>query len=286
MEMRTYGKPDAPAVLLLGDDAFPDALADIPEGLEKNYCLLVPAFDAAETADLRREALESHLLELFAGRIRGAYGLRGGATLLLSLLSHGRVRIGVSVLEGAFSLPEEPLGSGAGQIHCWVNAKDKAAAAAKKALAKQVSTLSTLTMKKLRPEQCFADVRPDLMIKRLNAAFGPGVTVTVSTVFPQSAERVWADVSAHPAGSAVTRITQTEPLQRCDGERVLVFNGKSGVLKRWSRLTRLESLGGDGAILTDQVELDAGKLNALAKPLAALYLKALHARRRRALKKG
>ena len=287
MDIRTMGKPGAPAVLLLGnaDDSFA-LLSETFTGLEKEYFLLFPVFDTSEDREARARALETALLEGYAGRIWGAYGLREGAALLLDVFVRGRIFCRTAVLEGAFALSGPVYGNAVGRMICWINAKDKAAKASWEALRGRVRGVSSLTMKKLKKDRTFGEIRPDLAVKRLKKEFGTAVIVTSTDVLPQRSETVWRELNTHVPRAELKALKEKEPTLCLSDDYVMIQNGRSPRLSHWSHMTRLESLGEDGTICTDQVELDAGKLNALAKPLAALYLKALHARRRRALKKG
>ena len=69
-------------------------------------------------------------------------------------------------------------------------------------------------------------------------------------------------------------------------EHVQILEGRSNRLTLWSHLIRLERADDELTFVTDQVELDAGRLNSLAVPLAGLYLKEQQLRRRLAMTVG
>ena len=275
MDLSVIGKAGAPEVLLLGG-------AEALRPLEKRYCLLLPVFDE-ESRDEKLEALERELLLHHGGRIRGIYALGGDAGLALRLLARGRVRVGTVVLEGDFELPEDlpPLDSA---VTVWYRKKDKAAKKRGDALRELASPLSTLAMKKLPKGMSLSDIRPDLAVLRLEKTYGGGVSVTRAAMVPGSAEEVWRDLCLSPSADRVF-LSQMEPI-RCEDEALSqLVEGSSKHLKRWSHLIRLESADEGLTYVTDQVELDAGKLNALALPLTELYLKVLQLRRSAAMKK-
>lgn len=281
MELHTRGKSGNPAVLLLpGAGTEPETVFSALSGLEKSYCLLLPVFAPGEEGANRADALEKRLLRDCAGRIWGAYGLRGGADTLLSLFSRGTVRVRTLILEGAFTPP--PAVPAAERIVCWMGSKDKAAKKAWKALEAQVSPLSTLTMKKLKKEQDLMSLRPDIMVKQLKKTLGKAVIVTRDRVISQSADTVWRQLS-RSAETQDAAVLQSANAPHIDDERrTVILEGTSPRLKHWSHLTRVEALGLNRAVCTDQVELDAGALNFAAKPLAGLYLSRVQRRRARA----
>jgi len=286
MELHITGKADAPAILLIPDrDMDASALAAALGALEKDYQLLIPSFAADEPDGEISAALESALGQQFAGRIWGAYGLRRGAGLLLALLARGSVRVRTAVLEGAFALPESPLPRESRYI-CWKNARDRAAKKSWQALKKQLPGVYSLTMKKMKKGEDLLSLRPDVMAKRLQSAFGAAAVVSRSAVLPQRTDKVWRQLCLHPDKEELARLTEKEPLRRDADNRTQLLEGSGGGLKLWSHWVRLESLGQDGTICTDQVELDAGRFNALAKPAARLYLGYIQRRRARALRKG
>lgn len=287
MELHTFGAPESPAVLLIPAAGMgADDLRTVTSALEKSFRLLLSVREPGETEETFLSALEEALIQDCAGYVRGGYGLREGAGLLLSLVQRGRIHVDNTFLEGAFSLPAGPLPERRGRIWCWTAKRDKAAKKARKALEKTAGKVSTLTMKKLRAGQAMADLRPDLMAKQLRKALGDGVTVRVTAVLPQRAEQVWRQVGRLPAGKAELSLGALEPLRRDGAQRVQELRGAGERVAAWNHVTRLEDLGPDGTICTDQMEISAGKLNGLAKPLAKLYLRGLQRRRARALKKG
>ena len=185
----------------------------------------------------------------------------------------------------ASASPEPLPEKGVSRIFLWVGGKDKAAAKAAKALKESLSPVSILTMKKLPKDRPLVDLRPDIAEKRLLDAFGQGVTVTRTTVLDEEADSVWRQLRMYPAGDAAL-LKKLDGIHSADAGRVQLLEGSSGQLRLWSHMVRLESLGEDGTICTDQVEFDAGKLNCIYKPLAGAFLKREQRRRARALKKG
>ena len=279
MNLHTRGKPGNPVVLLLPEgEADHEAVFAALGGLEKSYYLMLPAFAAGEDTAARLDALEKLLVRDHAGRVWGAYGLRSGAGLLLSLLSRGTVRVRTLILEGAYAPAAAP--PAAEKIICWKGSRDKAAKKAWKALEEQVSPLSSLTMKKLKTEEDLLSLRPDMMVKQLKKALGKTVIVTRSAVYTQPVDRVWRQLAGDRDAGV---LTETEAPRQDDTNRTLILEGRSPRLKRWSHLTHVEPLGINGTVCTDQVELDAGPLNFAAKPLAGLYLGQLQRRRNKAL---
>ena len=95
---------------------------------------------------------------------------------------------------------------------------------------------------------------------------------------------VWRELCRRPAGRAVSRLTEMAPLRQDDETRTQLLEGRSGKLALWRHAVTLAPLGDDRTECTDQVELDAGKLNAAAKPLAELYLKLLQVQRANGMK--
>ena len=273
MDLKLIGKPGAPEVLLLSG-------AEALQPLAKKYCLLLPVFGEENTPQERLAALERALIREHGGRVRGLYALGEDAALALRLLHHGNVRVRVTVLEGAFALPEELSAPLPGPVHYWFRKKDKAAQRTRDALKNLAAPLSTVAMKKLPKGMALMDRRPDMALKRLEKAFGGGVTVTCSAMLPGSAESAWREICLSPAGGETLLLTHIEPIRCEDADHVQILEGSSKHLPLWSHLIRLESADRDLTFRTDQIELDAGRLNALAKPLAALYLKEQQLRRR------
>ena len=278
MKLEMIGKANAPEVLLLSRS---EALAP----LGKDYGLLLPSFDEEATPEARLAALERELLFAHGGRLRGVYALDGDTALALSLLLHGAVRVEVTVVEGEIaSVPGNA--AAAGRIVYWHRKKDRAAKKTQKALRELASPLSTVTMKKLPKNAALADLRPDIAVKQLEKAFGGGVTVTRAAMVPGSVETVWQELSLSPAGGETALLTQVDPILCADGEHVQILSGSSKKLRFWNHMIRLERADDELTYVTDQIELDAGKLNALAAPLVGLYLKSEQQRRSRLLKKG
>ena len=287
MELHICGRNDGAVVLLLGGAGIDaDALLSRMPKLEKTYYLLVPVFSADESEDARLDALEQMLTEQFSGRIWGGYGLAEGAGLLLRLVLRGSIRLRACVLEGAFAAGEG-IGGGPTEtklIH-WAGAKDKAAKKTREALLEAVPSLNRLTIKKLPKGECFAAARPDLAEARLIRDLGQCVTVTRTAVLDGSVEDIWERMRLYPTGDAAL-VGRIDRLRFDREKRTHLLKGSSKKLRLWSHQVRLESLGEDGTIRTDQVELDAAKLNAVYRPLAGLLLKKEQRALARALKRG
>lgn len=279
MELNVSGKADAPEVLLLsGSEAL--------RALEKRYRLLLPVFDPETDEAERLDALETALRREHGGRIRGLYAAGEDAPTALRLLSRGRVRVRTTVLEGAFALPEGLASPLPGQVVYWFRQKDKAAGKVRDALRGLAAPLSTLAMKKLPKGMRLMDRRPDMAAAQLAKVFGEGVTVTRSAMIPGSVESVWRRLCLSPAGGETALLTQLDPIRCEDADHVQILEGRSNRLTLWSHLIRLERADDELTFVTDQVELDAGRLNSLAVPLAGLYLKEQQLRRRLAMTVG
>ena len=191
-----------------------------------------------------------------------------------------------SITKGVFPLPKTLNSPLPGRIYYWFRKNDKTSQKIRDALKKHAVPLSTVTMKKLRRGKALMDQRPDMAVGLLEKAFGDGVTVTLSDTLPDSPENVWRELSLFPAGGETAVLTKLEPIRCEDDDRVQILEGSSKRLRMWSHMIRLEDAGEDKTRVVDQVELDASRLNVLAKPLAALYLREQQLRRRLALKSG
>lgn len=286
MELRETGKTGA-AVVLLWPDAGMDAAAFAPveRALGKNYRVLVPAFTPEETDAERVAAVEAAILSRYDGRIWGVYGLRRGGGELLSLLSHGAVRVRTAVVEGALNVPAQGLSGGQTVLIHWKGSRDKGAQKTWETLHAAVPPLRSLTLRKLKAGEDFLSVRPDLMAKRLAAAFGSAGTVRVSTLVPHSAARVWRQLNRRPAGKALGALQTMQPLRRSDDDRTQIIEGSAGGVKLWSHMTRVEPCGEHDAVCIDQVEISAGKLTPAAMRIAEIYLKAAQKNRNRQMRK-
>ena len=273
MKLERIGKADAPEVLLFSG-------AEALQPLAKKYCLLLPSFDEETTAEAQLAALEKELRLHHGGRIRGVYARDAATGLALALRS--RACVDVTVVEGGVILPD--TGPCPGEVVYWHRKKDKAAKDTRAALKTIAAPLSTLTMKKLPKGMALADRRPDLALAQLEKAFGGGVTVTRSSMVPGGVERVWRELTLYPAPGESTVLSQIEPVSCDDETHVQLLEGRSKKLKKWSHRIHLESADDSLTYVTDQIELDAGKLNALAAPLTGLYLRLEQQRRRWAVK--
>ena len=286
MELRETGKPGAAAVLLWPDDGSDAAVfAPVVRALEKSCCVLVPGFAPDEPPAARVAAVENALLSRYDGRIWGAYGLRGGGSAILSLLSRGTVRVRTCVVEGAVEVPAQGLREFSGTLFHWKGSRDKGAEKSWEALHKAFPALRSLTLRKLKAGQNVVSIRPDIMAKRLLKAFGSAGIVRVCTRVPHSASRVWRLLNRRPAGKAIGRLRTMQPLRRTDEDRTQIIEGAAKGIPLWSHMTRVEPCGEYGAACVDQVEISAGKLTPVVMRIAEIYLKAVQKSRNRQMRK-
>lgn len=286
MELRETGKPGAAAVLLWPDDGLDAAVfAPVVRALEKSCRVLVPGFAPEEPPAARVAAVENALLSRYDGRIWGAYGLRGGGSAILSLLSRGTVRVRTCVVEGAVDVPAQGLREFSGTLFHWKGSRDKGAGKSWEALHKAFPALRSLTLRKLKAGQNVVSIRPDIMAKRLLKAFGSAGIVRVCTRVPHSASRVWRLLNRRPAGKAIGRLRTMQPLRRTDEDRTQIIEGAAKGIPLWSHMTRVEPCGEYGAACVDQVEISAGKLTPVAMRIAEIYLKAVQKSRNRQMRK-
>lgn len=287
MEKRTFGKPGAPAVLLVSDRSMSAvALHNALAALEKNYLVLSPAFSEEESIHARVQALEDWIQKDFTGRVWAAYGLREGGLVLLELLCRNKVRIRTAVTEGVQEMPSASLKAFPGKLYFWYGTKDRKTKRVLKTLRKDLPSLRTVSLKKLRSGQDFPSIRPDLMVKRLEKAFGKARTVSVSTVINASRPQLWRLIFDRPeTGRISRRLTDGLPLEREEETYTQVVEGRTPLLSHWSHLTRLDSLGSGATKFTDQVEVSAGFLTGGAAKFAGLYLKRQQKKRIKQLKK-
>ena len=279
MELQAVGKADAPELLLLGG-------VESLITMKKNYLLLLPHFDSEGSEEEKLAALEQVLISRHAGRIRGVYACGEGAPLALRLFANRRVRMRGVVVEGNFTVPEGLSVPLPGPVWYWFRKKERAAKKIREALKDAASPLNTLCMKKLPKDMTLADIRPDLAAAHLEAAFGGGVSVTRSGLVPGDVENVWERLTLDRPGAETVLLTEMRPIVCEDSEHVQLLEGSSGKLKAWSHLIRLEKADGGQTRVTDQVELDAGRLNGLAAPLSELYFRAERLRRTLAMKRS
>ena len=286
MELRETGKPGAAAVLLWPDDGSDAAVfAPVVRALEKSCRVLVPGFAPDEPPAARVAAVENALLSRYDGRIWGAYGLRGGGSAILSLLSRGTVRVRTCVVEGPVDVPAQGLREFSGTLFHWKGSRDKGAGKSWEALHKAYPALRSLTLRKLKAGQNVVSIRPDIMAKRLLKAFGSAGIVRVCTRVPHSASRVWRLLNRRPAGKAIGRLRTMQPLRRTDEDRTQIIEGAAKGIPLWSHMTRVEPCGEYGAACVDQVEISAGKLTPVALRIAEIYLKAVQKSRNRQMRK-
>ena len=280
MEFMISGKPEAPAVLFLpasGSDAA--ALAATLKPLEKNYRVVLPS------SPMDTPSLEKALLWFGLEMLWGAWGLREGATELLALLSRGNVRVRTAVLEGAFALPEKSLRDYEGTLICWKGGKDRKAKKSWEALKKEVPGLRSLTLGKLKKDQDFLSVRPDLMVRRLNDALGSARVIRLEQILPWDVDRVWQRVRRQPMGRAELRLEERGPLVWSDADFTRRLEGRSRKISLWRHTVRLSPLGDNCTACTDQLEIAAGKRAPLAAMAARRYLRREQARREALLKR-
>lgn len=282
MELYTCGKSNRPAMLLMlpAGTPGPEEIIAALHGLEKSYYLLLPVCSGASPQASELSVLERRLNRDHAGQLWGAYGLRVGATALLSLLADGGTRVRTLILEGGFTLASAP--PAAERVICWKGSRDKQAALAWKALKDQTAPVGSLTMKKLTKEQELLSLRPDMMVKQLQKAIGKAVVVTRTVVAMEPLDRVWALSGPEPREEAM--LGQAASLRKEKDRHTVTLEGSSDRLKYWSHLTKLERVGLNGTLCTDQVVLDAGPLNPLARPAASLWLGQVQRRRTKALR--
>lgn len=286
MELRETGKPGAAAVLLWPDDGLDAAVfAPVVHALEKTCRVLVPKFTPEEPPAARVAAVENALLFRYDGRIWGAYGLRGGGSAILSLLSRGTVRVRTCVVEGPVEVPAQGLREFSGTLFHWKGSRDKGAGKSWEALRKAFPALRSLTLQKLKAGQNVVSIRPDIMAKRLLKAFGSAGIVRVYTPVPHSASRVWRQLNRRPAGKAIGRLRTMQPLRRTDEDRTQIIEGAAKGIPLWSHMTRVEPCGEHGAACVDQVEISAGKLTPVVMCIAEIYLKAVQKSRNRQMRK-
>lgn len=286
MELRETGKPGAAAVLLWPDDGLDAAVfAPVVRALEKSCRVLVPGFAPEEPPAARVAAVENALLSRYDGRIWGAYGLRGGGSAILSLLSRGTVRVRTCVVEGPVDVPAQGLREFSGTLFHWKGSRDKGAGKSWEALHKAYPALRSLTLRKLKAGQNVVSIRPDIMAKRLLKAFGSAGIVRVYTRVPHSASRVWRLLNRRPAGKAIGRLRTMQPLRRTDEDRTQIIEGAAKGIPLWSHMTRVEPCGEYGAACVDQVEISAGKLTPVVMRIAEIYLKAVQKSRNRQMRK-
>ena len=278
MELDKSGRSGTPAVLLLTDRAPEETLTAL-KGLGKDYTLL------AAPADAPVQELEAALLGETGGLLWGAYGLHAGADSLLRLLSRGRLRIRAAVLEGAFTMPETLPDPRKTRVICWVGGKDKAAKKAWQGLGERVSPVDSLTVKKLPKKESLLSFRPDIAAAQLTKAFGTAVCVQRRIVLEQSPDRVWQHLREYPAYRERGILTKHQPVERVEEARIQLLQGSSDKLTLWIHATHVEERDGK-TVCIDRIELEAGKLNTAAKPLAELYLTLLQLQRARGLKKS
>ena len=236
MELRTIGKKDRPAVLLLaGKDWEAEAVAAALKGLKKDYRLLIPVFETEEAAGADLSALEDDLMRDCAGTLWGAYGLNDGAEELLALLDRDKVRIRTRVVEGAFTPPEGGEAD-PGELHCWTGSKDKAGKS------------------------------------QMKKAFGEAICVSRSTVLPAGKEQVRRLLSAGPDERESSRLDRAEPLRTERDGDTLIYEGRSAALPVWHHTIRLESTGKGLTRCTDQILFRADEDNKGMKRTVKRYL--------------
>lgn len=287
MELRTIGKKDRPAVLLLAGRAWaPEDVAAALKRLKKDYRLLIPVFEAEESASAQLPALEEALLDDCAGTIWGAYGLGDGAEELLSLLDRDALRIRTRVVEGAFTPPAEP-DADRGELRCWAGAKDKAAKKALEELRSRGGRATALTLKKLPRGKSTLAYCPGIAADQMKKAFGEAVCVRRTGVLPAGQVQVWRLLCAGPDERESARLDRAEPLRADEARGILVYEGRSEALPVWSHTIRLEPTGKGLTRCTDQILFRAGQNTRAMKRSVKRYLVYLQlARALRLMKAG
>lgn len=273
MELRTVGKKDRPAVLLLpGKDWEPEALLAALKKLKKSYRLLIPVFEADESAGARLPALEDKLVRELGGTVWGAYGLGDGAQELLSLMGRERLHIRTGVVEGSFSPPEEALPEDAGTLRCWTGARDKAGKKSLEAFRARGGRAVALTLKKLPKGKSTLAYCPNIAAEQMKKAFGEAVYVSRTSLLPAEKDRVWRLLDKGPDEKESSRLDRAEPL-RADAPRgELLYEGSSEELPLWSHRIRLEAEKKGLTRCTDQIFFRAGADSKVSKKAVKRYL--------------
>ena len=272
MELRSVGKKDRPAVLLLaGKEWAADDVASALKGLKKDYRLLIPVYEAEESAGVRLIELEDALMADCVGMLWGAYGLGDGAEELLSLLGRERLRLRTGVVEGAFSLPEDAL-SAPGELRCWTGAKDKAAKKTLEALRSRGGHAAALTLKKLPRGKSTLAYCPGIAATQMKKAFGQALCVRRTAVLPAGRDEVWRLLRSGPDVRESSRLEKAAPLRADEETGVLVYEGSSPTLPVWNHVIRLESTGKGLTRCTDQILFRAGENSKGMKRSVKRYL--------------
>lgn len=272
MELRTIGKKDRPAVLLLaGKDWEAEAVAAALKGLKKDYRLLIPVFEAEEAAGADLSALEDDLMRDCAGTLWGAYGLNDGAEELLALLDRDKVRIRTRVVEGAFTPPEGGEAD-PGELRCWTGSKDKAGKNTLAALRARGGHVAALTLKRLPKGKSTLSYCPGTAANQMKKAFGEAICVSRSTVLPAGKEQVRRLLSAGPDERESSRLDRAEPLRTERDGDTLIYEGRSAALPVWHHTIRLESTGKGLTRCTDQILFRADEDNKGMKRTVKRYL--------------
>ncbi len=258
-------------LLLAGKAWEPEALAAALKGLKKNYRLLIPVFEAEESAGALVPELEDALLEDCAGTLWGAYGLGDGAEELMSLLGRDRLRIRTQVVEGAFPLPEETP-SDPGELRCWTGARDKAGKKTLEALRGRGGHVAALTLKKLPKGKDTLSYCPGIAAAQMKKAFGEAVCVSRTSVLPAGRDQVWRLLRSGPDVQESSRLERAEPLRADESEGVLLYEGRSRALPVWSHVIRLEPTGKGLTRCTDQILFRAAENSKGMKRSVRRYL--------------
>ena len=265
MDLLSCGKKDGACVLLLGrDGAESSRLRQALPGLEREYHLLLALPGSGESAGQQAAELERLLTERHAGRIWGAYAVREGGEVLLRLLSGGNVRVRSAVLDGTV-LPARPDGlvQTDTKLFYWFAAGDRAAKKTLRLLRERLGPVNSVALKKLKAGQLFADIRADLMEKRLLRCLGRARTVSLSAVLAAPAGQVFSALPGQPESRAAALLTKRDAVI-ADRERLTYITGGSGkLIRRWSHLVQLREQGERDTLCTDQVEMSAGLLDSL-----------------------
>lgn len=114
MEFHEFGNIQNPKVLLIHGMAITwECFEPLIEQLSKQYYLIVPSLDGHnpekqkdfECLDDEVERIEDYILKSHHPKLHGAYGFSMGGTILLKLLTNGKIQIPNVILDAAYYLP-------------------------------------------------------------------------------------------------------------------------------------------------------------------------------------
>lgn len=125
MEFHEFGRPDAPAVLLMhGMMQRWQVEYDLLRPLETRYRLIIPAMDGfydgsgdfTSFADQAAQ-IEAYVQAHHGGRLHGAYGASQGGLMLTELLTRGHIAIGTTIMDGCYVAHQGRI---AGRVTAWM----------------------------------------------------------------------------------------------------------------------------------------------------------------------